>query len=104
MANQYAPEPMPEALAESSARLQIYHAPSPPPPQPANEEDPMMFFVALKDGWIYTATAYWVQGKTLHYITTQGEHNQVSLDLVDRQTSAKLNEGRRVELRLPGAK
>jgi hypothetical protein len=59
------------------------------------------FFIALKDGWVYTSISYWVQDETLHYVTAQGEHNQVSLHLVDRQTSAKLNEGRGWELLLP---
>jgi hypothetical protein len=57
-------------------------------------------FIAFK-GRICTAIAYWVQGDTLHYITAQGSHNQVSLVLVDRQTSAKLNSGRLVKLVLP---
>jgi hypothetical protein len=57
-------------------------------------------FIAIK-GHVCTAIAYWVQGDTLHYITAQGSHNQVSLVLVDRQTSAKLNAGRLVKLVLP---
>jgi endonuclease YncB( thermonuclease family) len=57
-------------------------------------------FIAFK-GHICTAIAYWVQGDTLHYITAQGSHNQVSLVLVDRPTSAKLNSGRLVKLVLP---
>jgi hypothetical protein len=59
------------------------------------------FFIALKD-LICTAIAYWVQGDTLHYITSAGSHNQVSLALVDRATSQKLNAGRLVDLVLPG--
>jgi endonuclease YncB( thermonuclease family) len=57
-------------------------------------------FIAFK-GHVCTAIAYWVQGDTLHYITAQGSHNQVSLVLVDRTTSAKLNSGRLVKLVLP---
>ena len=57
-------------------------------------------FIALK-GHVCTAIAYWVQGDTLHYITARGSHNQVSLVLVDRPTSAKLNSGRLVKLVLP---
>jgi len=57
-------------------------------------------FIAFK-GHVCTAIAYWVQGDTLHYITAQGSHNQVSLVLVDRPTSAKLNSGRLVKLILP---
>jgi hypothetical protein len=42
-----------------------------------------------------------VQSETLHYISSQGGHNMVSLDLVDRDLSAKLNRGGRVEFVLP---
>jgi hypothetical protein len=62
---------------------------------------PVQFFIALKNSWVYTAVAYWVQGETLHYISSLGSHNMVSLDLVDREVSAKLNAGRRVEFVLP---
>jgi hypothetical protein len=55
----------------------------------------------LKDSSVYSAVAYWVEGETLHYITTQGKHNQVSLSLVDRNLSEMLNRGRKVEFRLP---
>jgi hypothetical protein len=79
--------------------VQMYQAPSAQRPEPSGDQ--IMFFIALKDSSVYTAVAYWVEGATLHYITDQGRHNQVSLDLVDRQTSAKLNEGRKVEFRLP---
>jgi hypothetical protein len=62
--------------------------------------DRFQVFIALKDSRVYTAVAYWVQGETLHYITPGGIHNQVSLDLVDRKLSARLNAGRLVELAL----
>jgi hypothetical protein len=69
-------------------------------PQP-EREDPVQFFVALKDGWVETAVAYWISERTLHYITLQGSHNMVSLDMVDRRRSARLNEGGRVPFLLP---
>jgi hypothetical protein len=59
------------------------------------------FFIALKDGWVTGAVAYWIREETLHYITLQGSHNMVSLELVDRQRSARLNEGGRVPFILP---
>ncbi len=82
-------------------------APSAPAPYgaasaPADEQT--LFLIALKDGTVYTAVAYWVQDATLHYVTPQGKHNQVSLDLVDRPTSDRLNQGRSVEFRLPAAR
>ena len=69
-------------------------------PQP-EREDPVQFFIALKDGLVTTAVAYWVRERTLHYLTLQGSHNMVSLDLVDRPRSARLNEGGRVPFILP---
>ena len=65
-----------------------------------DELDRFQVFIALKDSKVYTALAYWVQGETLHYITPDGIHNQVSLELVDRRISARLNAGRLVELML----
>ena len=69
-----------------------------PQPQP---EDPVQFFIALKDGWVTTAAAYWISERTLHYITPQGSHNMVSLELIDRPRSARLNEGGRTPFLLP---
>ena len=67
------------------------------PPQP----DPVHFFIALKDGLVVTALAYWILGDTLHYLTLQGIHNMVSLDLVNRKLSARLNGNGPIELILP---
>jgi hypothetical protein len=65
--------------------------------------EPVQFFIALKDGLVVIAIAYWVEDGTLHYISSGGTHNQVSLELVDRQTSMKLNSSgvRGVEFALP---
>jgi hypothetical protein len=99
--NQYGPEARPEGQ-QGEGNTRMYQAPSAERPEPA--DDQVMFFVALKDSSVYTAVAYWVQDSTLHYITPQGRHNQVSIDLVDRDTSARLNDGRKVEFRLPPAR
>ncbi len=82
--------------------VQSYQAPVREPVEPP--ADRVMFLIALKDSSVYSAVAYWIEGETLHYITTQGKHNQVSLDLVDRELSEKLNRGRQVEFRLPPPK
>jgi len=70
------------------------------PAEPARS-DPPQLFIALKDHWVYTAIAFWVESGTLHYVTSRGSHNQVSLDLVDRRLSQELNAGRRVDFVLP---
>ncbi len=82
--------------------VSTYQAPVKTPVEPP--ADSVTFLIALKDSSVYSAIAYWVEGDTLHYITPQGKHNKVSLDLVDRALSEKLNQGRMVEFRLPGGK
>ncbi|MGD0202038.1 MAG: hypothetical protein ABSD27_14965 [Bryobacteraceae bacterium] len=71
-----------------------------PEASPAQEERALLF-VALKDNSVYTAVAYWVEDGTLYYTTPQDHHNQVSLDLVDRERTARLNAGSDGGLRLP---
>jgi hypothetical protein len=88
----------PEAASPGS-NVQIYRAPAAQPSAPP--DDQVLFFIALKDSSVYTASAYWVEDGTLHYVTPQGRHNQVSLDLVDRGVSARLNGGRNIDFRLP---
>lgn len=97
-------EELPRESAAPSGSVQTYRSPAKKPAAAPPDDDRIMFMIALKDSSVYTAAAYWVEGETLHYITTQGEHNQVSLDLVDRATSDKLNRGRKVTFRLPPAK
>ena len=50
---------------------------------------------------IYAAKAYWVEDRTLNYITVQGSQNSASLDLVDRELSQRLNRNRSVAFGLP---
>ncbi len=57
------------------------------------------YLIALKSSSIYAATDYWVQGDTLHYITTSGAHNQVSLDQVDQDFTTQLNRERGLDFR-----
>lgn len=59
------------------------------------------FLIALRDKTINTATSYWVDGNMLNYVTLQGIHIIVRLDLVDRGLSRDLNRQRNVEFRLP---
>jgi hypothetical protein len=66
---------------------------------PASENP--TYLIAFKDHTIYAAVAYWLEDTTLHYVTNQNTHNQVSLDLVDRELSGRLNRERNVDFRLP---
>src|SRR5215510_10021235 len=62
------------------------------------------YLIAFKDHTIYAAVAYWLEDNTLHYVTNQNTHNQVSLDLVDRELSGRLNRERNVDFRLPAGR
>jgi len=42
-----------------------------------------------------------VDGETLHYFTDGSTHNQVSLSLVDRELTERLNKETGSDLRLP---
>ena len=66
--------------------------------------DPTHYLIAFKDHTIYSAVAYWVDGDTLHYFTSGNTHNQVSLSLVDRDLTARLNKDSGVEVKLPAPK
>jgi hypothetical protein len=52
------------------------------------------YLLAFKDHSVYSALAYWVEDKTLHYVTPQNSHNQASLDLVDVDFTKQLNQDR----------
>jgi hypothetical protein len=54
------------------------------------------YLLAFKDHSVYSALAYWVEDKTLHYVTPQNTHNQASLDLVDVDFTKRLNQDRAV--------
>jgi len=98
--NQYYNTPPPQQGADQSA-VQSYTAPT--EDRPAPSEDQPLFFIALKDSSVYTAVAYWVQDGALNYVTPQGRQNQVSLSLIDRDTTDRLNRGSKFQLHLPGA-
>ena len=81
-----------------------FAAPEPSCPAAAplqNSVDPVEALIALKDHRVHVAVAYWLLGDTLHYITPFGIHNQVSLRLVDRSLTSRLNADRLLQLVLP---
>lgn len=83
-----------------------------PPPEPTihtfdattsvtREPQPTIYLIAMKDHTIVAAIGYWVEGDTLNYMTQDGNQNQVSMALVDRDFSKQLNDDRHVDFRLP---
>ena len=68
---------------------------------PAPAEETTHYLIAFKDHTIYAAVAYWVDGDTLHYFTSGNTHNQVSVSLIDRELTQRLNKESGVEVKLP---
>jgi hypothetical protein len=62
---------------------------------------PTFYLIALKDQSIHAASTYWMDGSILHYLTPQGAHEQVRLDLVDLNFTTELNRQLNREFRLP---
>ncbi len=59
-----------------------------------------LYLIALKNGSIYLANAYWVENGTLHYLTNSGAHNQVSFDQLDLEFTTRLNRERGLDFHL----
>src|SRR5262249_31600890 len=70
-------------------------------PQTGGVDQQPMYLIAMKDHTIYPALAYWIDQDTLNYVTVQGHANRVSLSLVDRDLSQRLNDERGLQFRLP---
>ncbi|HVN06093.1 MAG TPA: hypothetical protein VMT86_16845 [Bryobacteraceae bacterium] len=96
---QVAPDQAPAPDASSGSNYHSYQAPSNDDTAPP--ADVSYYLIAFKDHTIYSAVAYYTEGDTLHYFTSGNVHNQVSLSLVDRDLTAKLNRDRNVEVKLP---
>lgn len=98
-----------ENLPESPG-VRSYQAPVPNNPEgtgsgrlraAVDPEKPTIYLIAFKDGTVYSCYAYWVEGGTMHYITTKYAHNRASVELVDAEVSRQLNDERSVEFELP---
>ena len=76
----------------------------PPGPDYRSNDQPTIYLLAMTDHTIIPAIAYWVDGDTLNYITTEASQNRVSLSLIDREFSRQLNDSRNVEFKLPPEK
>jgi hypothetical protein len=99
--NQYfsAPPPLPGDIATSPA-----HAAGVNPVESGDLLAPAedYYLIAYRNRSMYTAVSWWVEGNTLHYITTQNVHNQAALDLIDLEKTIRLNQGLSVPFSIPG--
>ncbi len=59
------------------------------------------FSIAMLDNSVVDASAYWVDGDTLHYIDRQGKEKQVPVSQVNEARSQQLNRERGIEFGLP---
>ncbi len=105
----YTNENLPQAAEET---MRSYQAPIPSVPEPPKRggisgkasDKPTIYLIAFKDGTIYPAYAFWVEGETLHYITTKYSHNRADVELVDATLSEQLNRERSVEFEIKGSR
>jgi hypothetical protein len=97
----------PAALEPEDAAVKIYSNPvaMAPPDAPAKPlaGDPVVI-LALQDGGVETAVAYWIDGNQLKYITTDRKQKQIPLAKVDAELSARLNRERGVSFSLAKVK
>ncbi len=101
------PPPAPAPPTQPVVINQYFGAPPPPPPgydqapppqQPASNEPPASggehYLLAFKNHSVFEVQAYWVEDKTMHYVTAGNKHNQASLDQIDQDLTKTLNDGR----------
>ena len=99
---EYPPQqPQSSEMGMYQAPVPSHAAPEKPAPVVANNDDsPTVYLIALRDGTVYSAYAYWLEADTLHYITTKHSHNRATLSLVDEPLTLQLNRERQVEFKL----
>jgi hypothetical protein len=97
----YTNVPLPPPVGNGAPQAEI-NAPREAPQQPAGASDATIYLISMKDHTIYPALAYWMDKDTLNYVTMSGATNRVSLSLVDRDLSVRLNEERGLQFRIPG--
>lgn len=112
----YVPVPTAPEASQQPVIINQYFGVQPPAPANAAPQttsntqapgaplaDPQNYYlIAYKNHAVYSALAYWVEDKTLHYVTTQNTHNQASLDLIDLNLTRTLNQSNDVPFSIPG--
>jgi hypothetical protein len=89
--------PPPDGYA-SAGPAGVETQPASTEPAPAESQH---YLIAFTDHTIYSAVAFWVEGDTLHYFTSGNTHNQVSLSMVDKALTERLNRESGIDMRLP---
>jgi hypothetical protein len=101
----------PQQPQQDQSGLKLYQAPPSHPyadaaaaQRVASSDQPTIYLLALRDHTIVQALGYWMEGSTLHYVSAEHTLNQLSIDLVDRDLSQRLNDERGLDFRLPQAR
>jgi hypothetical protein len=68
------------------------------------DQEPTIYLIALKDTTVRQAIGYWVDDSTLHYVTPKASINHISMDMVDRETTVRLNAERKLDFDFNAAK
>lgn len=97
ISNQLPPQ---QAVVQEPPRPEVWNAP-PTTTQAKKYEEPL-YLLAMNDGTIRAVLAYWVDGKTVHYVTMDHEQKTTPLGSLDRGLSERLNRERNVTFNLPG--
>ena len=99
------------APLEEQSGMRVYQNPSHPYEEEAqnpasarrsaDDDQPTLYLIAFKDHSIVQALGYWMEGGSLHYVSVEHTLNQVSMNLLDRDLSQRLNDERGVPFKLP---
>jgi hypothetical protein len=107
----YAGDQPQQQQPQDQSGLKLYQAPPSHPYADAAaaqrsqaSDQPTIYLIALRDHTIVQALGYWMEGSTLHYVSAEHTLNQLSIDLVDRDLSQRLNDERGLDFRLPQAR
>jgi hypothetical protein len=94
--------------SQDQSGMKLYQAPPSHPYADVSSQrasssngQPTIYLIAFRDHTIVQALGYWMVGSTLHYVSAEQTLNQVSIDLVDRDLSQRLNDERGLDFRLP---
>jgi hypothetical protein len=72
-----------------------------PPASAGSSSGATAFTIALKDGSQLSAIAAWIQHGELYYVDSQQRHRVISPDVIDRETTERLNNEKHLRLELP---
>lgn len=64
-------------------------------------EKPKVYLLALKDGTLRQAVAFWVESDKLHYVRPDHKQDSMVVSEIDRDATRRFNSERGIEIRLP---